>query len=179
MGENWRRTNGLAAIRHMAGGVVLTPQAEVSRQPGRLPDSLVYFGVMTPETIAAVMPGSLVEGLRSLVRSVEYDEGPPIADLLVLLAQADEKLGSLEAAHTELCDEAARLDPPVIIPLLPAVAERRAMEARRQAREAEAHERDHRANAGMHRRQHQAEAERERAREATAQLEATREHAGS
>ncbi|MGB7220750.1 MAG: hypothetical protein WBD07_18265 [Vicinamibacterales bacterium] len=80
--------------------------------------------------LCAFAPALMKERLEQIIRSEAYEAGPPIADRLRLIAEADARIRAKEDEHTQLVDTAAAFDPPIVMQLLPAARERREQERR-------------------------------------------------
>ena len=94
----------------------------------------------TPDQVLEILIGMAPEivkaRFRALILSQASPDAPPSKDRPRLLAEAAERIAAIEREHTELVDFAAGLEPPIKFEYLPAVRDRRQLEAdeaRRQA----------------------------------------------
>jgi hypothetical protein len=166
LADAWRRAHGATLRASFSGridGEAIMPPAwpdDVSlRLMGLAPFSLAARCAFHADAIAA--------GCRAAIMAAPpVESGPPMAERPARLRAIAERGAALEREHAGLVEAAAEAG--VMLPELP---NNRAKRLQRERQE-EQHRLNHVANAGMHRRQHTAEAERERAREAMARLEA-------
>jgi hypothetical protein len=89
---------------------------------------------------ASANPDAAKQRYAAEIRARPYVAGPPVADRLRLVAQADARIRELEDHHAEFVETAAKFDPPIILALLPGVAKRKEDDARALALAAKATE---------------------------------------
>ena len=112
---------------------------------------LLAFRELRGEALVGLFPELLKARLREILSDMEYAAGPAQTDRARLLAEAEATIRQIEDQHAELVDQAAALDPPVLLRLLPAVADRRESERIRVNRETQAAERRRELEAAVNR----------------------------
>ena len=143
-GEPWRQRYALEIICGTAGRLVKEGDAPVWREAGKLPEALA---TQIPGWAWVLLQRHLTEGFNELVRSTEYEHGPQLGVGLAEVQATETELEGLEAEIVARHDAGAQLDPPLDLPLPPALAQRRRAEAIRADRAAAEHSqwgRDHR-----------------------------------
>jgi len=135
--RKWGEDEMNSLVRHLAPGLRTNLEGGVTQPRPSLPDNWVQLN-LTLADVAALFPGLVLDRLKELVLSSAYEAGPPAADRNAALEKADREIAEAEAQHSQLVDAAAALTPPIALELLPEVKERRATEAVRARREADA-----------------------------------------
>lgn len=92
-------------------------------------------GDLTLARLAAFAPGLVKARIAEILRAFPFEAGTPMADRRRLLAEADARTAEIARAHEQLVDEAAGLEPPVTLTLLPEVKARRDAERAKAQRE--------------------------------------------
>lgn len=108
---------------------------------------------LTLARLCALFPEQAKAAIAAILRAFPYQASSPMADRRRLIAEADERIRALEVQHEQLVDEAAALEPPVTLTLLPEVKARRDAAAAKAQREAAAEEARRRAEAAVNARE--------------------------
>jgi hypothetical protein len=135
-GEAWRQRYGVEIIRTMGSRLVKEGDDPVALVPGTLPDALA---LAIPGWAWALLERPLLEGYAAMARSIPYE---PVDRIRVQLAAAqatESEMLALEAEILARHEAAAQLDPPLDLPLPPALAARRKAEEIRLERQHAAH----------------------------------------
>jgi hypothetical protein len=122
-------------LRHaFGGGFEMRRDGNLAERKPTLPDWF-YRADFTLARLAGFAPGLVKARLAEILRAALYEAGSPMADRRRFLAEADAKIAEIERAHEQLVDEAAALEPPVTLTLLPEVKARRDAAAAKADRE--------------------------------------------
>jgi hypothetical protein len=138
--DAWVAESGLGLVAAFGPGLRLREDGTLEVQAPRLPDWFILRDVRLKD-LCGLVPELVKQRLAAIIMATPYEAGPAQADRVARVAEAEAKIAAIEAEHTALVDLAASFDPPIVLPLLPAVAERRAAEAARVRREAVERER--------------------------------------
>jgi hypothetical protein len=136
-------------FRQYFGGELIpkTNGSFMERKPS-LPDWF-HSPDLTLARLCALFPEQAKTAIAAILRSVPFEAGSSMTDRLHLIAEADARIHEAEAQHEQLAAEAAALEPPVMLTLLPAVKARREAAAAKAQREGATDEARRRAEAAV------------------------------
>lgn len=119
----YARDNGYTILTAFTGRLELQMDGTLATRRPQL-----WFGPRLElrfRDLCGLVPELIKAQLETILRSVPYQAGLPLEERAAAIAAADEKIRVIEEQHTELCDTAAALDPPIVLPLLEPVKQRR------------------------------------------------------
>lgn len=137
LAATWAKERAHGIVTSFGPGLQLNRDGTLNPRQPQSPDWF-FTKHLTLQELAGAFPELVKPRLAALIRGYEYVAGPAQADRARAVAEADARILELEEEHTGLVDQAAALEPPILLELLPRVKDRRAEEAERARRNAQA-----------------------------------------
>ena len=135
-------------VRECGGGLTLQDDGTYSERRPAMPRLIAMHGA-TLDDLIALFPDHAKARLETIIRSEAYASPGSMRDRPALLAAAALEIRRAEDEHTALVDLAAELDPPIVLPLLEPVRQRRETARLKAEREAAGREARHQAEAAV------------------------------
>lgn len=139
----WAKNNALSFVSGLGPGLEEREDGTLAERRPRLPMGFYgagghSAGVLDLYRAASVFPELAKCRFAELIRAADYQEGLPLSERPRRVGELDARLREIEERHSQLVDEAATWNPPMVLELMPRVKERRAAAAELAQRNAHA-----------------------------------------